>query len=646
MTTPARPLTPNATPGARAMRAAARKAPLAGKDKTRVITIRANLGRRAELVVLRSGLADWFEAQLPARDGRATGGPRRELTVAALLVGVLLLALAEQRLILRDLADLLNKLSPSQKHRLGIPRGPRNNEPAVTERMVSALFNNMCALIDPSPHSERNRVPYEKGKKRLHEQYGHDPELLEQALAELRVEFHAMLAEKRLKLRYVMDAGVEATLPDDVVHTGSYAIDSSPLPTWAHKYRKTPRAPWLHPDPDATRRAKPTRTDSLGWLGYAIHSIVRVAEVGGEDVPCVTERVDLTPADVTDAEAGVALVQRMCADHERLDEAAGRAHRPRGVILPDRAYTPDTRHGDRWSWPLFDLGFETHFDLTASQLGVAAAPLANGAIVIDGLPYSPRTPLGLRELRPPNIGASKRDWQVYQRAIAERGRYALHAVGGRHDTGSWDFGCRAMAALGQLICDLKPASMALQPNERRTVVDPTVYTPRTKPAICGQETARVYADELPYWQQLIPGSLEHYLSVNRRNRVEGYFGNVKNSAAQDVNRGNMRVMGLAKTSFLVMFFVMAANMRLLDTFEQRQARKQAEGDTPPVKQTRQPRYRTRQRREMRERIAQQAAGQQRLADIGRQPPDGADAHDHPPPGELWVIDLTEPPADT
>ncbi len=257
----------------------------------------------------------------------------------------------------------------------------------------------------------------------------------------------------------------------------------------------------------------------------------------------------------------------------------------------------------------------------------------------DGQPYSARTPINLRDLQPPPYAASKADIEVYQQAIAERQKYALHAVGGRHDDGSWDFGCYAMAAFGKLICNLKPASMALPLTDRRTVVDPTVFTPRTPPAICGQQTSRVGPEELPFWQPLIHGSLEHYLSMNRRPRVEGVFGNTKNSAAQDTNRGNMRVMGLAKISFMTLFFYMAANLRLLDSFTLQEERKQAEAESPQPKQRRKPRYRTREIQKMNERVQQRAQEQQRLADIGRPPPQPP-----PPDDEVRIVDL-EPPND-
>lgn len=114
--------------------------------------------------------------------------------------------------------------------------------------------------------------------------------------------------------------------------------------------------------------------------------------------------------------------------------------------------------------------------------------------------------------------------------------------------------------------------------------------------------------ELPFWKPLPHGSAAWWDSINRRNRVEGIFGNVKNDAAQNVIRGRFRVMGLARVSLMTLFLVMAANLRLMQTFTARQDKAAAAtalaaaGHRPAPRATRRPRMHTRLRREMRERI--------------------------------------------
>jgi hypothetical protein len=177
-----------------------------------------------------------------------------------------------------------------------------------------------------------------------------------------------------------------------------------------------------------------------------------------------------------------------------------------------------------------------------------------------------------------------------------------------------------MSLLGSLRCDLKPTSMRKPATPRRPTADPTVFNPRQTPKICGQQKSRVQMTELPFWQPIPHGSAEWWDSFNRRNRIEGVFGNVKNDAAQNVTRGRFRVMGLAKVSLMTLFIVMATNLRLTQTFQARQekaARDAAREAAGHVRQRRQPRFHNRRRAEMSARIAAEkelaAAGDARAA---------------------------------
>ncbi|MGY1819300.1 hypothetical protein ACI79Z_17590 [Geodermatophilus sp. SYSU D00663] len=87
-------------------------------------------------------------------------------------------------------------------------------------------------------------------------------------------------------------------------------------------------------------------------------------------------------------------------------------------------------------------------------------------------------------------------------------------------------------------------------------------------------------------------------------------------------------MGLARTSLMTLFIVMAANLRLMQTFTARQAKTAAAGTTP-ARRPRRPRMHTLLRHELRARIAAQkalaAAGDDRAAA-------GAAARTAGPPG--------------
>ncbi|MFI2753319.1 hypothetical protein ACGIF2_07785 [Cellulomonas sp. P22] len=530
---------------------------------------------------------------------------------------------AGQPIILRTVRDVLNALHPSDKHRLGVPT---RLEGGVTERHVSYLFGRITALLDPSPHSAANRDRYEhlrdtaRDQVRLELGETAEQDVLQAAMSaaveRARTEHRAWLDAKHARLRWVLDRGLDATLPADQQHTGSYAIDGSALSTWARQNRATPRRPWLHPDPDAAWNGKPSwgqHGHTTGWFGYWLHGLVRVGEVGGADAPCLVERIELTPANADSRVAGVEVLTRMVADHEAADADAAVPDRPRRDVLADRAYTAETRRADDWIWPLWAMGFTSVHELTVHQLGHRRST-STGAIIIDGQPHSPRLPAHLRSLTPPPVGSPRVVLDTYQKDIARRRLYALHAVGGRNPDGSWDFGCRAMALLGQLRCDLKPRSMALP--HTRTTTDPGVYQPANParlPKVCGQEKARVAREELPFWQPDLYGSAAWYTSYSRRNRIEGIFGNLKNDATQDISRGNIRVMGLAKTSLMTLMTVIATNLRLLDRWQARQAAAEAIAAAgAPEPRTRRPRRRTLLRQEAGAAIA---GAQRRAADI-------------------------------
>lgn len=60
-----------------------------------------------------------------------------------------------------------------------------------------------------------------------------------------------------------------------------------------------------------------------------------------------------------------------------------------------------------------------------------------------------------------------------------------------------------------------------------------------------------------YW-----GSHHWIKAFNRRSRVEGWFGNLKNDNTEGLGRGAFRVMGNCKTSIMHAVFAAATNLRL------------------------------------------------------------------------------------
>ena len=90
------------------------------------------------------------------------------------------------------------------------------------------------------------------------------------------------------------------------------------------------------------------------------------------------------------------------------------------------------------------------------------------------------------------------------------------------------------------------------------------------PRSCSQATtvvagaALVKLAQRDYW-----GSPEWQASYGRRAHVESIFGNLRNPSTQNIRRGFCRVMGLIKTTLMLAFEVMAANLRLVREWAKR-----------------------------------------------------------------------------
>jgi hypothetical protein len=79
------------------------------------------------------------------------------------------------------------------------------------------------------------------------------------------------------------------------------------------------------------------------------------------------------------------------------------------------------------------------------------------------------------------------------------------------------------------------------------------------------------------------------MSMNRRNRVEGYFGNLKDQARENIRRGTIRVMGLVKTGLLVATAAASLNLRLGKSFDEEEGTSKTKKTGEPRKKLGRPR---------------------------------------------------------
>lgn len=362
----------------------------------------------------------------------------------------------------------------------------------------------------------------------------------------------AVRADGETALDDIFDALCDATQPDEASRTWSLALDSTDIQSWGR--RRSVRSQSAPSDPDARWRGN--SASKSPWkqplYGYDLTAAVAAPDVVGEDVPLVARRVRLRPAtqDVVkiglDAVAAAAVMQGGLGD-----------------VVADRAYS--RRHdGTDFALPVRALGGEPVFALRTDQLGVSGT--AHGAIIIDGSPFSPSVPKNLHNIKPPPVGAPLSAIVAYQQQVAKRAQHALVPHGKRNHNGDADYRCPAAA--GKLRCPLVPASMT------PTMATPTALTaPKAARAgsVCANATKRFTAADIPLAQQDLHGTREWYNSWNRRNRVEGYFGNIKDEANESLRRGIVRVRTQEKLGLWLAFAVAAANIRLAEAYRRRKA---------------------------------------------------------------------------
>lgn len=482
---------------------------------------RRDIARTLEWVEA-SGVPDVVEAAL--RPG-GLGRPR-QLTVKALLVGLKLAVESAKTACLSDVHVVLTEgLPEAVQHDLGV-RDRRTGQ-AVTVHQVRRLLDSIKKRYDPSPTAGGTA---------------------------------AAQAQRRDALQQLLDDLLAATMPADLPTSGAYAVDGTGTWSWARgRDRKTGAA-----DPDAAWGIKTSKSGKEErYFGYELHAVVRVGRLNDpRPVPCVAERIVVTPASTNCAEAVLPAIRNMRQDGLRLRE-----------VIADRGYTYKTT----WTRGLRALDVDSVLDLHATQLGGRGSHA--GAKMIVGVPHCPATPETFDTIARPDRLADSPDLDVFIERIGKREQWALRRVAGPDSDGSERYECPARA--GKLRCPLVPATMS------QSVTLPKVLDPPAPAAhrCCSQRTITVPGDvdyksrQRHYW-----GSRDWISSFNRRTRVEGWFGNLKDRSREALARGGFRVMGICKSSLMLAIYAAATNLRLLDTWAVRAGLEEA----PPLARHTQP----------------------------------------------------------
>jgi len=470
--------------------------------------------------------------------------------------------------------------------------------------MVSYAFNLVSAVINPGVHSESNADLFDVARVKLFLGITEDDDF---DTHEHALWVDQMLQEKEVLLDQFVRMGLAATHPRDADFEGDYSLDGTMVASWEPPKRSRRRIKYL--DSDGVLQRRPPRPhemsdpDATWWskrdkagIGYLVTATTWMEkDCGinrrGPDIPYLIEHLSIKTARTNGQREGARVVESMIAHHEREDAAAGRPDRLRGDITADREYS----YAKEWQWRMHLVGLTPHFTLAKPQLGLTGT-LPSGAIIVDGIAYSPGMPTSLRKSMQPIMFATRDDRASVAAFNSQREPFRIKANGGgRQADGSIKFYCPASnLAKGAISCPNKPSSKVGSPTRIQIGSALPVIVNSPKPAICAQSSVTVPFEQIPYWQPYVPGTAEHQWSVNRRNLVESAFSRIKDEATQSVRRGTFRVMGRAKVGMVVLFNAMAANLVEVERWRLRQAGKYLLNEDREVR-SRTPRRHTRNR---------------------------------------------------
>jgi hypothetical protein len=479
--------------------------------------------RRLERVIDASGVVARIESRIDTHKDRS--GRPRELSVRTLLIGVLFLASTGSMHLVR-VPGLLNGLDSASKKRLGVLRSG-----GVTRRQVERLYNLVADSFEASGINAFD-------------------------------EFCDMI--------------LAATVDPLCSQTSSIAIDGTSVDSWGTRRSyedKFGNKVWVATDTDARWRAK---SKDNPWkrpvFGYDLTVAVAVPNLSGSDVPLAARVMRFRGANREPVAMGREVMIKAAQQQGVL-----------GDVLVDREYTKRV-DGTDFVLPVRALGGEPVFELMPVQRGGRGT--VRGAVIIDGQPFSPSilNAPGLLKIKPPAVTASWAEIDAYQQEIAKRAKYALVSHGSRKANGAQVFQCPAAA--GKLSCSLQAAPTKRTNKASKKVKLPFIVSPGVSAqsaAVCSNKFTTFDAVDLPLSQRHLYGSYEWWSSYNRRSLVEGFFGNLKNEACENLRRGTIRVRGLVKTGILVALAVASTNLRLARAFHKRKPKPQTRKRGRPKK---------------------------------------------------------------
>jgi len=493
-------------------------------------------------LVERSGVAASVEEAL-----RKTTGRKRSVSVLAVLVGLLVLAMDDRPLLLTSVTQLLyRRLSEGSQARLSVGGTVEGRGAFLAAyRCVRYCFHAICSTVDPSLLPKNRCQADDELAKAAKEMTG------------------AEVSAARDRLETLANALIEASvsvLSDEErsAQDGSVGLDATPVPLFSRGASK--RAGRCASDPDGGWYVRggdhrdvddPTTGKTRTRIAWALEAtIVTTAPPPGAAAtrPNLAIGLALTRPGEDPGGTGVRV----------LASVAARGHRP-GYLGADRAYTAALP--ERFHLPVAALGYSLVMDYRIDQLGIQAN--SGGAVLVEGDWYCPSTPQALVsatvELRAGTI-----DRVTYEARVAARAPYRLKRKDGPDADGYERRSCPALGEHPGLMCPLRKASLSPR-DGRMKVLDP----PADPPKVCGQVAITIAPDVGARHRQALAFASEEWARryATLRNTIEGLNGFVKDPAHEALAQpGRRRVRGIAAQSIFCALLLMAANLRKIRSY--------------------------------------------------------------------------------
>jgi hypothetical protein len=492
-------------------------------------------------VIDASQVAERLEAHLVRTTGR-----RRTLSVRALLVALLLLAIDDRPLHVKAATRLLYcALNSHWRSALGLV-GEANTKKSLLARYrcVRYLFHLVISVMDPSKEA-KNRVV--------------DQGTLD-ALAKELSEAEVVARRERLEsvVAALLEASVTVCTNEELARfDGSVGLDATVVPLFSRG--PSSRAGTCASDPDGgwyvregdhrdVMGPKGKKLRKLFWANEA--TIVTMGRAPGA-LPAHPNLILAACLTRPGEDPGGTAVRL-------LSSVRARGY-PASFLGADRGYTQ--AHPERFHLPVRALGYSLVMDYKETELGRQAN--SAGAVMVEGTFYCPAMPEPLvsasADLRHGVIDAG-----THAARIAARASWRLVRKEGPDADGYERFACPARGHYPHLCCPLQPASA-----ERAMGKIPVLLAPADPPKVCTQSAVTIAPDiGARHRQDLAFGSAQWARTyATYRNTIEGTNGYVKDTAHQSLGSpGRRRVRGIAAQSLFVGFLLMAANFRKIAAY--------------------------------------------------------------------------------